>query len=34
MKDKGIDSDRKYASWLYDGKGGQMRVWNSIKWKE
>jgi len=34
MKEKGIEVDRKYMDWLYDGKGGQMRVWSGIKWKD
>jgi len=34
MKEKGYGSGRKYAEWLYDGKGGQMRIWNGIKWKD
>jgi len=34
MKDKGYEAGRKYAEWLYDGKGGQMQVWLGIKWKE
>jgi len=34
MKEKGFKSGRKYVDWLYDGKGGQMHVWNDIKWKE
>ena len=34
MKVKGIDSGRKYADWLYEGKGGQMQVWEGIKWKD
>jgi P4 family phage/plasmid primase-like protien len=34
MKKLGVESDRKYFDWLYDGKGGQIRVWMSIKWKE
>ena len=33
MKDKSIETGQKYAQWLYDGKGGQMRVWLGIKWK-
>jgi len=33
MKDKGIEEGRRYADWLHDGKGGQMRVWRGIKWK-
>jgi putative DNA primase/helicase len=34
MKKLGIESERKYFDWLYDGKGGQARVWVGIKWKE
>jgi len=34
MKSKGIETSRKYADWLYDGKGGQMRIWEGLKWKE
>lgn len=34
MKRIGIESDRKNFSWMNDGKGGQARVWNCIKWKE
>jgi|TARA_R100001530_G_scaffold34477_6_gene26958 putative DNA primase/helicase len=34
MKEKGISANRKYADWLYDGKGGQMNVWEGVKWKE
>lgn len=34
MKEKGMDHTRKYASWLYDGKGGQIWIWGGIKWKE
>lgn len=33
MKEKGIDPGRKYVDWLHDGKGGQMKVWLGIKWK-
>ncbi len=33
MKAKGYEGERIYAKWLYDGKGGQMRVWENIKWK-
>ncbi|KKK80316.1 hypothetical protein LCGC14_2824730, partial [marine sediment metagenome] len=32
MKKLGIESDRKYFNWLFDGKGGQLRCWNGIKW--
>ena len=34
MKKLGVDSSRKYMDWLFDGKGGQMRVWNGIQWRE
>ena len=34
MKKLGIESEKKYFNWLHDGKGGQARVWNGIKWKE
>lgn len=34
MKSKGIESEKKYFQWLYDGKGGQARCWVGIKWKE
>ena len=28
-----LRSDKKYFDWLYDGKGGQARIWSGIKWK-
>ena len=34
MKKLGVDSEKRYFDWLYDGKGGQARVWEGIKWKE
>ena len=34
MKDKSINSGRKFADWMYDGKGGQINIWEGIKWKE
>jgi putative DNA primase/helicase len=34
MKEKSIEKGRKYASWLFDGKGGQIWVWEGRKWKE
>jgi len=34
MKEKSIDAGKKYANWLFDGKGGQMKVWLGIKWKD
>jgi putative DNA primase/helicase len=33
MKKLGILEGRKYFDWLYDGKGGQARVWEGKKWK-
>ena len=33
LKKIGILEERKYVDWLYDGKGGQMRVWLGIIWK-
>ncbi|MBD3262949.1 hypothetical protein GF374_01045 [Candidatus Woesearchaeota archaeon] len=34
MKELGYEQTKKYADWLYDGKGGQIRVWDQIKWVE
>jgi len=34
MKKLGIEGDRKYFDYLYDGKGGQARIWVGIKWKD
>ena len=34
MKKLGIESEKKHFDWLYDGKGGQARIWRGIKWKE
>jgi len=34
MKKLGVETSRKHFDWMYDGKGGQMWVWNGIKWKE
>lgn len=33
MKDKGIDEGKKHLDWMFDGKGGQARIWLDIKWK-
>lgn len=33
MKGKGFESGKKHLNWLYDGKGGDARIWQSIKWK-
>ena len=33
MKKQNIESSKKYFQWMYDGKGGQARVWEGIKWK-
>jgi len=34
MKEKGIEDSRRFVDWLYDGKGGQIRIWAGIKWKD
>ena len=34
MKKIGIESEKKHFDWMYDGKGGQTRIWRGIKWKE
>lgn len=33
MKKLDIETDRKFFDWLYDGKGGQLRCWMGINWK-
>jgi len=33
MKEKGIEQQSKPANWLNDGKGGLLRSWIGIKWK-
>lgn len=33
MKEKGIEAGRKYVEWLYEGKGGQLNIWLSVKWR-
>jgi putative DNA primase/helicase len=33
MKNKGIEAGKKYASWLHDGKGGQIKIWVDLQWK-
>jgi len=34
MKEKGIESGKKHFDWLFEGKGGQARIWLGIRWKE
>lgn len=34
MRNQGIEAGKKYFDWMYDGKGGQARVWEGLKWKE
>ena len=34
LKEKSIESGRKYMDWLFDGKGGQLKVWLGVKWKD
>lgn len=33
MKKAGVEQEKRYFNWLYDGKGGQLRCWVGIKWK-
>jgi P4 family phage/plasmid primase-like protien len=33
MKKMGIEQERTFFSWMYDGKGGTARCWVGIKWK-
>ena len=34
LKEKGIIGGRKYSDWAFEGKGGQIRTYQDIKWKE
>jgi len=34
MKEKEIETVRKSFEWLHDGRGGQLAVWDNIRWKE
>ena len=34
MREKGYYDSKKYFDWLYDGKGGDARIWQNISWKE
>jgi len=34
MRKYGIEAGRKYVDWLYEGKGGQMKIWKDIQWKD
>jgi len=34
MKEMGYESSTKHFDWMYDGKGGNARIWLGIKWKE
>lgn len=33
MKKLGHEQEKRYFDWLYDGKGGQLRVWTGLSWK-
>ena len=33
MKKAGVEQERKYFGWMFDGKGGNARCWIGIKWK-
>jgi len=32
MKKAGMEQEKKYFNWLFDGKGGQLRCWTGVKW--
>jgi len=34
MKKLGIEQQKKYFGWLHNGKGGQLRCWIGLKWKD
>jgi len=34
MKEKGFEQKQIYADWFNDGKGGNVRAWIGLKWKE
>jgi P4 family phage/plasmid primase-like protien len=34
MRKVGIESEKRYFGWLFDGKGGQLRCWVGLKWIE
>jgi P4 family phage/plasmid primase-like protien len=34
LKNMGIEREKKYFDWLFDGKGGQMRCLIGLKWKD
>jgi len=33
MNERGFESSTKYFNWMFDGKGGNARVWLGINWK-
>ena len=32
MKKLGYETSKRYFNWMFDGKGGQTRVWGGISW--
>ena len=34
LKKLSIEQEKRYFNWLFDGKGGQLRCWINIKWKD
>ena len=34
MKEMGYESEKKYFNWMYDGKGGQVRCWMGLGFKD
>jgi hypothetical protein len=34
LKERGYESSTKFFQWLYDGKGGNARIWLNVKWRD
>ena len=34
LKEKGFEPSRKYVNWMNNGKGGQINVFDAIRWKD
>ena len=33
MKEMGYESSTKHFDWMFDGKGGNARIWIGLRWK-
>jgi len=33
MKKMGIEGSTRHFSWMNDGRGGNARIWQGVKWK-